>query len=134
MRVKPHHLWRSYLGWGLLGLWLLFICWPYFIKLPVQDESTFLYEGYQVALGKLPYRDFFDFILPGIFYLVAGLIKLFGVSMIVFRTAALLMVLGCIAMTMQLARFFLPRGGWITLGLLLWVFHLPAGLELQHHL
>ena len=132
---KPsNHHWLLYLGWGLLGLWLLFICWPYFIKLPVQNESTFLYEGYLITLGKLPYRDFFDFILPGIFYLVAGLIKLFGVSMVAFRLTALAMILGCIAITLHLARAFLPRWGWITLGLLLWVFHLPTLMELQHHL
>ncbi len=134
MSVKLKKSWRLYLGWGLLGLWLLFICWPYFIKLPVQNESTFLYEGYLVSLGKLPYRDFFDFILPGIFYLVAGLIKLFGVSMVAFRLTALTMILGCIAITLYLARFFLPRKGWLTLGLLLLVFHLPRVLEIQHHL
>lgn len=36
------------------------------------DESTVVYDGQRVVQGQVPYRDFFNFIPPGTFYLEAG--------------------------------------------------------------
>lgn len=44
------------------------------------DESVHLYEAKRLLEGEVLYRDFFNFITPGWFYLMASLFRLFGTS------------------------------------------------------
>lgn len=44
------------------------------------DEGYFVYLGFRVHAGDLPYRDFDTYYTPGIFYLFAWMFDLFGVS------------------------------------------------------
>ena len=49
------------------------------------DEGLLYQWGMRIISGELPYTDFFLQMAPGTFYLHAGLIKLFGVSMFIGR-------------------------------------------------
>jgi hypothetical protein len=118
----------------LAGL-MAYLCWPYCLKAPAPDESTFLYEGLLTAQGKIPYRDFFDFIWPGTFYLIALLIKLCGgLSMVVVRLFTLAVLLGCGALSLTIARKYLPFRWLCFLASLFWTLHYPASIQMQHHL
>lgn len=49
-------------------------------SLQAADESVHLYEAKRLLEGEVLYRDFFNFITPGWFYLMAALFWLFGTS------------------------------------------------------
>jgi hypothetical protein len=55
------------------------------------DESVHLYEAKRVLDGEVLYRDVFNFITPGWFYLMASLFWLFGASIETARTAMAVM-------------------------------------------
>jgi len=55
------------------------------VDLSIYDEATSLYGAVRVMDGELPYRDFWMVYPPGIFYTLAGLFSLFGVSVMVER-------------------------------------------------
>lgn len=131
--VSGNRFYQWLLGGGAL-CFLALILWPQILKLPVPDESTFIYEGWRVARGELPYRDFFEFIGPGTLYWVALHIKLFGLSLAALRISVILSVLAGMGLTVYLARPFLSRP-WIAalLGFLLGVY-IPGGFVVQHHL
>jgi hypothetical protein len=63
----------------------------YWVSLPHSlgpaDESVHLYEAKRVLDGEVLYRDVFNFITPGWFYLMASLFWLFGTSIETARTA-----------------------------------------------
>lgn len=138
--MQKQQSWNSVRGWWwvslglpvLIGLgWLLY---PWLLKPPIVDESLFLYEGWLTANGKLPYRDFFEFIGPGTLWFVAGWIKLFGMSLLAIRSVMVLCLLLCVALTIRLTRFFLPKG-WLW-GLLCFfgiLYLRPLMVDVQHH-
>jgi len=51
------------------------------------DEGIILQGAARILHGEILYRDFFSFITPGSYYLLAFLFKMFGNSLIVARTA-----------------------------------------------
>ena len=55
------------------------------------DESVHLYEAKRILDGEVLYRDVFNFITPGWFYLMAALFHVFGVSMATARIAMAVM-------------------------------------------
>ncbi len=127
----------SVLSGLILGLiaFGIFTCWPYCLKAPTPDESTFLYEGLLTAKGKLPYRDFFDFIWPGTFYLVAWLIQFSGgLSIVVVRVFTIAVLLTSGALTLIMGRAYLPKRWLCLLAGLFWMLHFPASIQVQHHI
>jgi hypothetical protein len=56
-------------------------------NLGAADESVYLYQAKRVLEGAVPYRDVFDLTTPGWLYFMAGLFKLFGVSLATARIA-----------------------------------------------
>jgi hypothetical protein len=60
---------------GLLGAALALGAVVYLVAYPPAlggaDESYILYEAKRLWNGDVPYRDFFDFIMPGTFYFYA---------------------------------------------------------------
>ncbi len=54
------------------------------------DEGLMLQPAARIAAGEVPYRDFFLFHAPGQPYLLAGLWKLFGPSLVPWRVVRLL--------------------------------------------
>jgi 4-amino-4-deoxy-L-arabinose transferase-like glycosyltransferase len=68
------------------------------------DEGIILQGAQRILRGEVLYRDFFSFLTPGSYYLLAFLFKIFGSSILVARTA--LVLLGAIysVITYLLAR------------------------------
>jgi 4-amino-4-deoxy-L-arabinose transferase-like glycosyltransferase len=51
------------------------------------DEGILLQGAERILHGQVLYRDFFSFLTPGSFYLLAAFLRLFGDSIVVARTA-----------------------------------------------
>lgn len=135
-RKHARHFQRLSLLLGVLILlfsmkWLL---WPQMLKVPVPDESTFLYEGWRVANGAVPYRDFFEFIGPGTLYWVAWHIKLFGMSLLALRLSVTFCVIGGLWLLWSIAKRFLRQDWCLLLCVFTLATYLPGGLVVQHHI
>ncbi len=55
------------------------------LAIEVYDEGLALYGAARIARGAIPYRDFWSLYLPGSFYALAGLDRIFGESVFVGR-------------------------------------------------
>jgi len=79
---------REVLGGALLGLVVLAgYVWSGHLWIDVVDEGYFLDLADRVRTGALPYRDFATYYTPGIFYLFAVVLKVFGASVLPIRYA-----------------------------------------------
>src|SRR6266852_5572105 len=77
---------RDVLGITLLGMVVLAAyVWSGHVWIDVVDEGYFLDLADRVRNGALPYRDFSTYYTPGIFYLFAAILKVFGVSVLPIR-------------------------------------------------
>src|SRR3990167_3538620 len=47
---------------------------------PMIDYAYQMENGYRILLGQVPYKDFGLVLMPGTYWVIAGLMKLFGVS------------------------------------------------------
>lgn len=122
------------LGLCLIG-YIAYVCWPFCLKAPAPDESTFLYQGLIVSEGKVPYRDFFDFIWPATFYLIALLIKLCGgLSMVAVRIFSIAILFACGTLTWLMGRAYMPFRWLCFMAGLFWTLHFPSSVQMQHHL
>lgn len=98
------------------------------------DEFQFLYEAKQVAQGAVPYRDYFEFIMPGSFLLLGAWFKLVGPSLLAARLlqAVLLATLGAIAWRLTRALGVGPWLAFVPPMALVWVM-LPRSFGFSHH-
>jgi hypothetical protein len=79
------------------------------IDYPKWDEYIVVYDAQRVLGGSVPYRDFFNFIPPGTFYLLAALFAPFGkATLTVARYAALAVALA----NWLVLWLVLERAGW----------------------
>ncbi len=62
---------------------------PYLNMYLYRDEGNWIYGAERFFKGEIVYRDFFEYIFPGIYFVLAFLYKLFGVSFAVARGLAL---------------------------------------------
>jgi 4-amino-4-deoxy-L-arabinose transferase-like glycosyltransferase len=73
----------------VLSLLLFAAVVVYLASLPrtlgIADESYFLYEARRIREGQVMYRDFFQFVTPGAWYLMAALYGLFGTNIVTAR-------------------------------------------------
>ena len=68
-------------GLGLFALFLLIVRMNFF-EIPMErDEGIYAYAGKMILQGKTPYIDFYEQRFPGIFYMYAVLVGLFGYSL-----------------------------------------------------
>jgi len=75
---------------GLFILACLYLCAFRRFMLLDPDEGIVLQGAQRILRGEVLYRDFFSFLTPGSYYLLALLFKLFGNSLIVARTTLVL--------------------------------------------
>lgn len=64
----------------LLGLFLVPFAWAGTFNV---DQYTYMSHALRITRGEVPYRDFFEFIPPLSFWLLAGVYQLFGASLAV---------------------------------------------------
>ncbi len=68
---------------GLLAILVLLVYTirSKFLLIPFErDEGIYSYFGVMVLDGKIPYKDFYEFKMPGLFYFYALMVKVFGES------------------------------------------------------
>lgn len=94
------------------------------------DEGIILTDAMLLLAGKAPYRDFYSNYPPGLFYVVAGLWKLFGVNALVIRYlglaihTAIALAAGRIAGRVAL-RGFSPLAAGLSMAWLSFIYDLP---------
>ncbi len=100
--------WAQWLSWGLIAM---LTCWLFGEMVlstrwrMAHDQAPLFYEAYLMrTLGRMPYRDFFDFQMPGtyFFYYLLGRAGNFNEFRI--RLLDLGLLLGLMAMTFRLMR------------------------------
>jgi hypothetical protein len=93
---------------GLLGAALALAAFVYLVAYPPDiggaDESYILYEAKRLWNGDVPYRDFFDFIMPGTFYFYALAYAVAGPTIVTARVATALLNAASCGLTFALAR------------------------------
>ncbi len=119
-------------GWAL-GL----ACFVYMMGLPPTlnsaDESFILYEAKRVYQGQAIYRDFFDFLTPGAFYLYALAYAVGGVSITSARATTALLHAISVVCTYFLTLHVASMGEAILAGLLVVVVCVPVWNMASHH-
>ena len=75
---------------GLFVLACLYLCAFRRFMLLDPDEGIVLQGAERILRGEVLYRDFFSFLTPGSYYLLALLFKLFGNSLMVARSTLVL--------------------------------------------
>lgn len=90
------------------------------------DEGIVLQGAARILHGQLPYRDFFAFYTPGSYFWNAGLMKIFGDSILVPRTVLVLYGVLFSVLTFVLARRMASRLGALVVSLLLLLICVPA--------
>ncbi|HVT00817.1 MAG TPA: hypothetical protein VHE53_01115 [Patescibacteria group bacterium] len=58
-----------------------------------RDEGFLFLNAVRILSGDIPYKDFFMTTTPGSFYLIAGLVKLFGLQLIIARILYIIFVI-----------------------------------------
>ena len=134
MLLRPSAAGRvpTVVGW-LLGA----ACLAYLLALPPTlngaDESFTLYGAKRILQGQVLYRDFFDFLTPGSFYLYALAYAVGGVSITTARvTTALLNALSVVC-TYFLTLYVASMAEAILAGLLVVVICVPVWNMASHH-
>jgi hypothetical protein len=102
----------GFIGWSvgalLVTLFLLPLVSP-LVVVPKLDEFIVVYDSQRVLDGAVPYRDFFNFILPGTFYALAACFTPFGLgSLTIARYATVALIL----LNWSLLYLALRRSGW----------------------
>jgi len=72
------------------------------------DSSRWLFEGYRVALGEVPYRDFSWQYPPLSILLLGACFRLFGSSIVVAQVFVNVLSIGIVLLTWVVARRLLP--------------------------
>ncbi|MCE2613373.1 glycosyltransferase family 39 protein [Flavobacteriaceae bacterium D16] len=102
----------------------LFIRFPFFFRDYIdRDESTFILVGQALVDGYLPYTYLWDLKPPLIFFIMAGLISLFGKSFIAIRLFGVLAVALTALFTFQIGKEVFSRkiGFWCSLATVLFL-------------
>jgi hypothetical protein len=100
--------WARWLSWGLIAVLTCWLLGEMVLSTRwrmAHDQAPLFYEAYLMrALGRMPYRDFFDFQMPGtyLFYYLLGRASNFNEFRI--RLIDLGLLLGLMAMTVRLMR------------------------------
>ncbi|HPP74756.1 MAG TPA: hypothetical protein PLU88_06495, partial [Armatimonadota bacterium] len=73
-KAEKQHYW----SWFVVAITAAVCRIPDFYFPMNRDSGLFAYGGWRILHGALPYTDFFDNKLPGVFYINALAIQLFG--------------------------------------------------------
>jgi hypothetical protein len=118
---------------ALLFLYLRTFLLPATPFLAISDQNLFFARAVRMLHGQLPYRDFFEFVTPGIEIIYAAAFRVFGVHAWVMQAWGIAIGLAlCCVITRIAARIL--RGPLVLLPALLFlVFDFSSALSLTHH-
>lgn len=118
-------MWSRIAKLSSLQILLLFVVVAFLIRFPFffrdyvdHDESTFILMGQALVDGYLPYIKYWDLKPPMVFYFFAGIIAVFGKSMIAIRAAGSLVVALTAFYSYKLSRTYLDKIASFFVGLL----------------
>jgi hypothetical protein len=113
------------LGTALLVLIVLATQISPVLNPPKWDEFIVVYDAHRLTAGQVPYRDFFNFIPPGVFLVLAVAFKVVGVSSLtVGRYASSVAMIALFVLT----AWALRRRGWGGATSCLWGAVVPVAL------
>ena len=112
-------------GMGLLVLGVLAVQISPVLNPPKWDEFIVVYDAHRVVTGQVPYRDFFNFIPPGVFLVLAAVFKAVGASTL--TAGRYVSSIGMIAF-FGLTAWALHRRGWSGATSCLWAAVVPVAL------
>lgn len=123
LRPRPLSDWRDGLVAALLFGGTALYCASLPHSLGPADESVHLYEAKRIVDGEVLYRDVFNFITPGWFYLMASLFWVFGTNIDTARMAmvvthgltAVLLYFSCRRLGIRRALSWPPAVGYLVL-------------------
>lgn len=75
-----------------LALIALFWCYPYRFSFFATDEGLYYFEAWKIRQGDVIYRDFFEFIGPGVFFFIRSIWAVFGMGIGAVRNALFLLL------------------------------------------
>jgi len=111
-----HNGWQRLTDAGNYIKFVFFFGIAFLIRLPFffrdyidRDESTFILLGQSLVDGHLPYTELWDLKPPFIFFLLGGVIAVFGKSFIAIRLTAVLVVALLALVTYLIALHFSPK-------------------------
>lgn len=102
-----------------VSLFLFFQLRIFNLSVNIADEGFFLYSAKQIALGQIPYKDFFMHVTPGNYYLLAFLFKIFGTYIVIDR---ILYIVYVIFLLITLSKIFNLKKIWAYFYLFIIVF------------
>lgn len=105
---SPLPRWVWVLGWCAI----LLIALPSLMAPMDMDGALFYISGLKILHGQVPYRDFLDLKPPGIYYIYAAAIALFGEHGWAIRLFDLLIQTGTIALLMVMIRRVTQSDRW----------------------
>ena len=97
------------------------------------DEGIVLQGALRILRGEVPYRDFFSFLTPGSFYLLALLFKMFGASFAVARLPLIFFGAVFSAVNYLLARRVCSFGNALTVAVLVTLTTVPYRFLVLHN-
>src|ERR687887_501961 len=98
------------------------------------DEGVFLHAATRILGGEVLYRDFFEYLPPGGFLIVAGWMKLFGVGFASARVLAIVVIAVIAALLYAAARLASRDRALAALLAVVWaVFSHGAWTVINHH-
>ena len=110
------------------------LCAPFFRYLTsLADEGVFLHAATRILGGETIYRDFFEFLPPGSFLIVAAWMKLVGVGFASVRVLAIAVLAAIAALLYIAARLSSGSRFVATLIALVWVATLRGELVVINH-
>ena len=97
------------LPYVLLLLVTILTSLPYRRSFFALDDGLYYYEAIRILHGEVIYRDFFEFVTPGVFFFIAGIFRLCGHQILVVRDVLFILLSVEVWMIYWLARRVLRR-------------------------
>lgn len=95
----------------LVLILVILIRWRY-VNTPFErDEGEYAYAGWQILTGKMPYANFYNMKLPGVYYMYALIFKFWGYSVASVRFVLLFLNLLSAFFIFKTGQLF--KGGWV---------------------
>lgn len=90
----------------VLGLLSLIFYWPLldYFQLNLEDEGNLLFPALNLMRGQIPYEDFIIVVSPGVYYLLAVWLKIFGATFAWARAFAIFVQAFCLVLLYLIGR------------------------------